>query len=136
MYLAVTTCPDIAYYAMWLGCFSAKPTCSHMLIVKHVLRYLSGTKLLALSLGISSLVTPETLCGYMHNMGCSDADWASDTLDQKSISGYFFYFQGSLISWSSVKQKLIALSSTEAEYYAMSHAFKEALWIRVFLGSL
>jgi hypothetical protein len=129
MYLAIATRPDIAYYAMWLGCFSAKPTCSHMLIMKHVLCYLGGTKLLALSLGISSLVAPETLRGYMQNMGCSDADWASDTLDRISISGYSFYFQGSLISWSSVKQKSIVLSSTEAKYYAMSHAFKEALWI-------
>jgi hypothetical protein len=100
-----------------------------MLIVKHVLCYLGGTKLLALSLGISSLVAPEMLRGYMQNMGCSDADWASDTLDRKSISGYSFYFQGSLISWSSVKQKSIVLSLTEAKYYAMSHAFKEALWI-------
>jgi hypothetical protein len=41
-----------------------------------------------------------------------------------------------LVSWSAVKQKAIALSSTEAEYYAMAHAFKEALWIRSFLGLL
>jgi hypothetical protein len=129
MYLAIATRPDITYYAMWLGHFSAKPTHSHMLIAKHVLCYLGSTKLLALSLGISSLVAPGTLRGYMQNMGCSDADWASDTLDQKSISGYSFYFQGFLISWSSVKQKSIALLSTKAEYYAMSHAFKEALWI-------
>jgi hypothetical protein len=47
----------------------------------NVLHYLGGTKLLALSLGISSLVAPETLHGYMQNMGCFDADWASDTLD-------------------------------------------------------
>jgi hypothetical protein len=69
-------------------------------------------------------------------MGCSDADWASDATDRKSISGYSFYFQGSLVSWPAVKQKSIALSSTEAEYYAMAHAFKEALWLRTFLGLL
>lgn len=74
--------------------------------------------------------------GFMQNVGCSDADWASDALDRKSISGYSFYFEGSLVSWSAVKQKSIALSSTEAEYYAMSHAFKEALWLRVLLGFL
>src|SRR5271168_1829420 len=49
-------------------------------------------------------------------------------------SGYSFYFQGALVSWSAVKQKSIALSSTEAEYYAMTHAFKEALWLHTFLG--
>ena len=69
-------------------------------------------------------------------MGCSDADWASNAVDHKSILGYSFFFQGSLVSWSAVKQKLIALSSTEAEYYAMAHAFKEALWLCTFLGLL
>jgi hypothetical protein len=127
---------DIAYYAMWLGQFSSKPTRSHMLAAKHVLRYLGGTKSLALSLGIPSPSVPDSLSGFIKSMGCSDADWASDTVDRKSISGYSFYFQGSLVSWSSVKQKSIALSSTEAEYYAMSHAFKEALWLRVFLSFL
>jgi hypothetical protein len=136
MYLAIVTRPDIAYYAMWLGRFSSKPTRTHMLAAKHVLRYLGGTRLLALSLGTSSVAVPESLRGYMQSMGCSDADWASDALDRKSISGYSFYFQGSLVSWSAVKQKSIALSSTEAEYYAMAHAFKEALWLRVFLGAL
>jgi hypothetical protein len=136
MYLGVSTRPDIAYYAMWLGQYSSKPTRSHMLAAKHVLRYLGGTKSLALSLGTPSSSMPDSLNGYIKNMGCSDADWASDAVDRKSISGYSFYFQGSLVSWSSVKQKSIALSSTEAEYYAMSHAFKEALWLRVFLGIL
>ena len=79
---------------------------------------------------------PDSLSTSVTSMGCSDADWASDTIDRKSISGYSFFFQGSLISWSSVKQKAIALSSTEAEYYAMTHAFKEGLWLRVFLNLL
>ena len=64
------------------------------------------------------------------------ADWASDASNWKSISGYSFFFLGSLVSWSAVKQKSIALSSTEAEYYAITHAFKEALWLCVFLGFL
>jgi hypothetical protein len=133
MYLAVATRPDIAYYAMWLGQFSSKPSRLHMLAAKHVLRYLGGTKSLALSLGVPSTSIPTSLSGFIQNTGCSDADWASDTIDRKSISGYAFFFQGSLVSWSAVKQKSIALSSTEAEYYAMAHTFKEALWLRSFL---
>jgi hypothetical protein len=81
MYLGVTTHPDIAYYAMWLGQFSSKPAHSHMLAAKHVLRYLRGTKLLALSLGVSPTSIPDSLSGFMKSMGCSDADWASDTMD-------------------------------------------------------
>src|ERR1700678_3191787 len=136
LYLAIATRPDISFYAMWLGQFNASPTRNHLLLAKHVLRYLAGTRSLALCLGAPSPRIPSTLSGYMRNVGCSDADWASDTIDRKSISGYSFFFQGSLVSWSAVKQKVIALSSTEAEYYAMAHAFKEALWLRPFLSLL
>ena len=126
LYLAISTRPDIAYYAMWFGQFNARPT----------RRYLAGTRTLALCLGVPSPRIPSSLSGYIKNVGCSDADWASNTADRRSISGYSFYFQGSLVSWSAIKQKSIALSSTEAEYYAMSHAFKEALWLCTFLGLL
>jgi hypothetical protein len=138
LYLAIATRPDISFYAMWLGQFNSTPTRTHLLLAKHVLRYLAGTRTLALRLGAPSHRVPSTLSGYMKNVGCSDADWASDAVDRKSISGYSFFFQGSLVSWSAVKQKAIALSSTEAEYYAMAHAFKdsEALWLCSFLSLL
>lgn len=48
---------------------------------------------------------------------------------EKYLWVLLLYFQGSLVSWSAVKQKLIALLSTQAEYYTMTHAFKEALWL-------
>ena len=121
---------------MWLGQFNATPTRNHFLLAKHVLRYLAGTRDLALCFGAPSPRIPSSLSGYIKNFGCSDTDWASDTVDRKSILGYSFFFQGSLISWSAVKQKAIALSSTEAEYYAMAHAFKEALWLCSFLSLL
>jgi hypothetical protein len=136
LYLVIATRPDLSYYAMWLGQFNAHPTRAHFLLGKHVLRYLAGTPTLALHLGKPSPRIPTTLSGYMQNIGCSDADWASDAADRKSISGYSFFFQGSLISWSAVKQRSIALSSTEAEYYAMTHAFWEALWLHTFLTLL
>ena len=136
LYLAIATRPDISFHVMWLGQFNACPTRSHFLTAKHVLRYLAGTPTLALCLGAPSSSVPPSLRSFMQNVGCSDADWASDASDRRSISSYSFYFEGSLVSWSAVKQKSIALSSTEAEYYAMTHAFKEALWIRGFLGLL
>ena len=136
LYLAIATRPDLSFYAMWLGQYNATPTRGHLLVAKHVLRYLAGTRTLALCLGSPSPRIPSSLSGYMKNVGCSDADWASDSVDRKSISGYSFFFQGSLVSWSATKQKAIALSSTEAEYYAMAHAFKEALWLCSFLSLL
>ena len=136
LYLAIMTRPDIAFASMWLGQFSSKPCCSHFLAAKHVLHYLAGTGTFSLEYGGDASHAPDTIRSFMHNMGCSDADWASDSLDRKSISGYCFYFQNSLVSWSAVKQRAIALSSTEAEYYALTHAFKEALWFHLFLTFL
>ena len=67
--------------------------------------------------------------------GFSDADWAQQK-DRHSILGYAFYFCRGAISWSSKKQHIIALSSTEVEYIAQTHAAKEALWLRGFLAEI
>jgi hypothetical protein len=63
----------------------------------------------------------------------SDADWASDEKDRKSISGYCFFFLDCLVSRSSQKQRTVSTSSTESEYYALTNSFKEALWVKLFL---
>ena len=129
IYLAVCTRPDIAYVAMALGQHNSNPTCAHLLAAKGVLRYLAGTLEYSLEYGLdASVISPpvrETAKGCI----LTDADWATDEKDRKSISGYCFYFLNSLVSWSAVKQKTMALSSTESEYYAM----KEALWLHLFL---
>ena len=67
--------------------------------------------------------------------GFCDADWASNK-HWHSISGYSFHFGCGAISWSSKKQYIIALSSTEAEYIAQTHAAKEALWLRSFVNEV
>jgi hypothetical protein len=82
LYLAVSTHPDIAFSAMWLGQFSANPTRAHFLAAKHVLRYLAGTRTLTLLYGEVQSPTLALLRGFMHNLGCSDADWPSDAGDR------------------------------------------------------
>ena len=64
--------------------------------------------------------------------GFCDADWASQQ-HRHSISGFSFHFGQGAVSWSSKKQAVVALSSTEAEYIAQTHAAKEAVWIRNFV---
>lgn len=136
LYLTIMTQPDISYHVMWLGQFNACPRHLYFHAAKHVLCYLAGMQTLALCLGALSSFVPTSLKAFMQIVRCSDADCASDSSDQRSISGYCFCFEGSLVSWSAVKQRSITLSSTEAKYYTMTHAFKEALWIWVFLGLL
>jgi hypothetical protein len=94
--------------------------------VKHVFRYLKGT----LDLGITYGPDDQDLIGY------SDADWAQSLVDRRSVSGYAFKLAGGIISWSSKKQATVALSTMEAEYIALSHAAKEAIWLRRLLAEL
>ncbi|XP_032571607.1 secreted RxLR effector protein 161-like [Drosophila sechellia] len=68
--------------------------------------------------------------------GYVDADWANDTSDRKSYSGYIFINAAGPISWESKKQSLVALSSTEAEYVALSIAAREAVFIKNFLKEM
>jgi hypothetical protein len=50
--------------------------------------------------------------------------------DSKSTSSYIFTAGGGAIMWMARKQSVIALSSTEAEYVALSEAGREASWLR------
>ena len=67
--------------------------------------------------------------------GYSDADGNSQE-HRHVISSYIFCIVGGAISWNSEKQTLVSLSTTESEYVAMTHATKEGLWIRMFLGEI
>ena len=61
--------------------------------------------------------------------GYSDANWGGDLDTRRSTTGYLFTLFTSSISWSSKRQPTVALSSTEAEYMALIHATKEAVWL-------
>ena len=133
IYLVVCTRPDIAYAAMALGQFNASLTRAHLLAAKGVLHYLAGTLDLSLVFRMEKADISNPVQGLVMCCGLTDANWVTDEKDHQSISGYCFYFLNSLVSWSSTKHKAVSLSSTESEYYAMTHAMKEALWICLFL---
>jgi Reverse transcriptase (RNA-dependent DNA polymerase) len=132
-YLAICTRPDLAYAAMALGQFNASPTRTLLVVAKGVLRYLAGTVHFGLTFSLRNEHLPESVQLYASACGLSDADWASDEKDRKSISGYCFYFCNSLVSWSARKQRTVSTSSTESEYYALANTMKEAIWLKLFL---
>jgi hypothetical protein len=55
---------------------------------------------------------------------------------RQALSGYIFLIDGGAISWSSRKQEFVSLSTAEAEYITLTHASKEALWIKQFIMEL
>ena len=69
-------------------------------------------------------------------IGFTDANWAGDIIERKPTSGYVFQLCRYTISWRSKRQEIIALSSTEAEYVALSFAAQELMGLRSFLKGL
>jgi hypothetical protein len=120
-YLATATRPDIAYAVNRLASYTANPSLIHYTAAKRILRYLKGTKNFVLT--YKQIPNQQTFYGY------SDAAYAN-TDDYKSTSGYVFLAGEAAITWGSRKQTTVALSSTEAEYIALSEASREAMWLR------
>ena len=69
-------------------------------------------------------------------MGYVDSDYAGDLDQRRSLTGYVFQINGCTVSWKSTLQQVVALSTTEAEYIALTEAIKEALWLKGLLGEL
>jgi hypothetical protein len=84
-----------------------EPKHIHMVVVKHVLRYVHGT----IAYGLK-----YTSSGGVMLHGFTDSDWMGNTVDRKSTSGYCFSLGSVMISWSSRKQGSIAQSTAKAKY--------------------
>ena len=124
MYAMLGTRPDIAYAVGLVSQFSTNPNSEHWAAVKRIFRYLAGTRGLGIHYGGGNT------CG-----GYSDSNWGGSQ-DRRSTSGYVFLMNTGAISWASKKQSVVALSSTEAEYMALTQAIKEVLWLRTLLVEL
>ena len=129
IYIMIATRPDLSYVVNKLSQSMSKPTKAHLGIAKQVLKYIKGT--LDYSLTFKKSDTPLTLIGHC------DSDWGASE-DRKSISGFSFQLNehGPLISWKSKKQRVIALSTCEAEYMAMTCAMQEANFLRQLLSDM
>ena len=68
--------------------------------------------------------------------GYTDADWASNPIGRKSTGGYFTFVGGNLVTWRSKKQKVVALSSAEAEFRGIKSGLMEILWLRRLLTEI
>jgi ATP-binding cassette subfamily B (MDR/TAP) protein 1 len=122
MYLMVSTRPDIALAMSKVSKYTANLGEIHWEAVKWIMRYIKGT----LDMGIlfdARAMNAKILIGYV------DFDHAQDLDKRRSTTGFVFTLGGGCISWRSILQKCVSLSSTEAEYVAAAEAAKEALWL-------
>ncbi|KAK4404586.1 Retrovirus-related Pol polyprotein from transposon TNT 1-94 [Sesamum angolense] len=124
MYLMVSTRPDIAYAVSCLSRFMSNPGTSHWEALKWLFRYLNGSN----NYGIKFSKCSEGV----KLMGHVDSNYANDRDSRRSTTSMCSLYVA-CISWKSQLQNIVALSTTEAEYIALTEAFKEALWLEGFV---
>ena len=105
------------------------PGPEHVIAAKRVLRYLNGTTDLGLVLGEFS-GDSLTLSAY------ADSDWARDLDNRTSITGYALFLGKSCVNSIAKNQDRVALSSTEAEYIALSACSSKVVWARQILDDI
>jgi hypothetical protein len=126
MYL-MNTRPNIYFVVNTLSQFLVEPRHVHLVVAKHVMRYLKVT----LDCGLNYDGDHDfTLSGY------TNLDWAGSVSDRKSTSRCCFSLGSTMISWQSRKQSNISLSTAEAEYIATCSASCEAIWLQKLLTDL
>ncbi|GJS82698.1 retrovirus-related pol polyprotein from transposon TNT 1-94 [Tanacetum coccineum] len=120
MYLTSSR-PDLNYVVCLCARYQAKPTEKHLQAVKRIFRYLNET----IHMGLwYSKDTDMSLTAY------ADADHAGCQDTKHSTSGRAQFLGDKLVSWLSKKQKSTAISSTEAEYIALSGCCSQIQWMR------
>eukprot|EP00253_Pinus_taeda_P022940 PITA_22940 len=124
MYAMVYTRLDITHAVGVLSRFMSKQGKEHWTTVKQVFRYLRGTSDYGLCyqgrIGLDRVLDIRVFV---------DVDWARDLDQRRSTSGYVFNLFGGAVSWMSMKQSILSLSTTEAEHMAATHASKEEGWL-------
>ncbi|GJT25626.1 retrovirus-related pol polyprotein from transposon TNT 1-94 [Tanacetum coccineum] len=120
MYLTASR-PDLVFAVCMCARYQSKPTKKHLEAVKRVFRYLQGS----INMGLwYPKDTAMALTAY------ADADHAGCQDTRRSTSGSAQFLGDKLVSWSSKKQTSTSISSTEAEYIAMSGCCAQILWMR------
>ncbi|GJV03045.1 retrovirus-related pol polyprotein from transposon TNT 1-94 [Tanacetum coccineum] len=119
MYLTSSR-PDLISVVCLYAQYQAKHTKKHLNEVKRIFRYLKGT----INMGLWYLNdTDMSLTAY------SDVDHAGCRDTRRSTSESAQFLGDKLVSWSSKKQKSTVISSTKAEYIALSGCCAKILWM-------
>jgi hypothetical protein len=113
--------PDLSNAVRDLSAHLTNPGKEHWKALDRCVGYVKTTKLEGIY-----LKRPRSL----QSISYTDADYAKDEKDRKSISGRLNTVGGMITGWSSKKQNTVSLSSTEAEYQALSECAQEAMFTR------
>jgi len=133
MYLTCFTRGDCSFVVLSMCEVHVESRAPHIAAAKRILRYLAGTR----SLGItyrrgaldSSLLSIGMETGPNQLSASVDADHAGAD-DRRSVSGWAIMLAGAMIAWSSKRQSVTAISSTESEFYSVSQCALDCVYLR------
>ena len=133
LYLVKHSRPDIANGVRELSKALVGPSEAAYKDMLRMVKFVLETKNLAIKL----MPVFEDLNELVWNvLAYSDSDYAGDKETRLSVAGFILYLMGVPISWRSKGMKVVAQSSTEAEYIALSEAAKEIKFVYQVLISL
>jgi hypothetical protein len=126
LYLIKYSRPDIGNAVREIAKVMDGPTEMQVKSLYRLIKYILDTKNQGL---LMSPLKPQEKNTWIMS-ACCDSDYAGDKDGRKSVSGFVVYIQGCLISWKSRKQKSVTLSSSEAEYVAISEVCAEIMFLK------
>ena len=130
LYLLKHSRPDLSNSVRELSKVMDRANKAHQKSLYRVIKFVEQTRNTCL------VLNPKQENPFWEMKAYSDSDFAGDTETRKSVSGFVIYLCGAAISWRSKGQKSISLSSTEAEYMAISEVAMEILYIEGILKFL
>ena len=126
------TRPDIVFAVGYVSRFMEDSWEDHWTAVKRLLRYIQGS-------ADQALVFPKgggSGEGELELAAFSDADMAGDVDGRRSTSSVLVFLGATPVTWQSLKQKTVALSTCEAGYVAAATVACQLVWMRRLLGEL
>jgi hypothetical protein len=135
LFLVKYSRPDIVNSVQELSKVNDGATEAHFKELVQCIIYVINTR--ARELTYSPIIN-ENKKGVVWSLaGYCDSDFAGDKDGRISVTGFCIYVCGCMVSWKSRGQKSVTLSSTEAEYVAVSELCQEIMFVRnvlIFLG--
>ena len=132
LYLIKFSRPDISNSVREIAKVMDGPTELQVKSLFRLVKYVIDTKTKGLIMSPDEATDPSV----WKMVAFCDSDYAGDKDGRKSVSGFAIYIQGCLISWKSRKQKSVTLSSSEAEYVAISEVCAELIFLKQVLEFL
>ncbi|GJW70913.1 secreted RxLR effector protein 161-like protein [Tanacetum coccineum] len=119
--------PYIAHVMSVVSRYMAHPRKEHWNAVKRIFHYLKGTSDVGLIYGGER---KYLVVGYSYSNYVADLD------ARRSLTGYVFTIRNLVLSWKATLQPSVVLSTTKAEYMALTKVAKKGIWLKGLIEDL